>query len=156
MEDINSAEQIEALSPEAVNNMSAGQLGGIAPEVIASMTAEQMLAMTYPIFAMSGMSASLMEMMPPEAMTGVYGKIISAMPPEARAGMDMISATPEELVVEVDWANIPTLAMDAGVTVFKDAMANCSSHAEAFEIACEPADLHMPEDMGIRGLAKYG
>ena len=45
MENVNSAEQMGALSPQALRNMSADQFGGIAPEVISGMTAKQMSEM---------------------------------------------------------------------------------------------------------------
>ena len=69
MENVNSAEQMGALSPQALRNMSADQLGGLALEVIASMTAEQVSEM--PPEAMAGMSAPMMEAMPLEAMDGM-------------------------------------------------------------------------------------
>ena len=89
------------------------------------------------------------EAMPPEAMAGAYGDMMAATP-EAVAGMDMsmLSQIPPEAVAEVDWANVPPDAMDAGIAAFQDALANGSSPAEAFEIAGGAADPYMPADIG--------
>ena len=75
---------------------------------------------------------------------------MAAMPPEAIAGMDMSMLTqiPVEAVGEVDWANVPPEAMDAGIAAFQEAIANGSSPAEAFEIGGQAADPFMPPDMG--------
>ena len=95
MENINSAEQMGALSTQAVSNMSADQLGGIAPEVIAGMTAEQMSAM--PPEAMAGMSAQMMKAMSPEAMDGMSAPIKHMMDKLAKLQLENFGVYGESL-----------------------------------------------------------
>ena len=122
---------MEAMPPVAMGGMTADHMGNMPPD------------------CMGGMDADMIGACPPEAMAGAYGDMMAAMPPEAIAGMykSMLTQIPVEAVAEVDWANVPPEAMDAGITAFQEAIANGSSPAEAFEIGGQAAD-PMPPDMG--------